>query len=112
VEAPDLKAALNILGRWCDNQSGETRIDFSHAAIEEALFLTHRFLVDPASPLNLPEVEEYFQSSIFGQEEAVRAVVKMVGLIKAGLSDMRRPFGAFFFVGPTGVGRIWRWHWH
>jgi DNA polymerase III delta prime subunit len=29
----------------------------------------------------------------------------MISLIKSGLSDMRRPFGAFLFVGPTGVGK-------
>lgn len=64
-----------------------------------------RFLVDPAIPLELSHVEDYFQNRVLGQDEAVNAVVQMVGLIKAGLSDMRRPFGAFLFVGPTGVGK-------
>jgi len=32
-------------------------------------------------------------------------MVQMISLIKSGLSDMRRPFGAFLFVGPTGVGK-------
>jgi ATP-dependent Clp protease ATP-binding subunit ClpC len=29
----------------------------------------------------------------------------MISLLKAGLSDMRRPLGAFLFAGPTGVGK-------
>jgi hypothetical protein len=29
----------------------------------------------------------------------------MIALMKAGLADLRRPFGTFLFVGPTGVGK-------
>ena len=28
-----------------------------------------------------------------------------VSMIKSGLSDMRRPFGTFLFMGPTGVAK-------
>jgi hypothetical protein len=31
--------------------------------------------------------------------------MRMISMIKASLSDPRRPFGAFLFVGPTGVGK-------
>jgi ATP-dependent Clp protease ATP-binding subunit ClpA len=30
----------------------------------------------------------------------------MINLIKPGLSDIRRLFGAFLFVGPTGMGKF------
>ena len=66
---------------------------------------TPRVLVDPAEPLDLGELERTFESRVLGQREAVRAMVNMIGLIKSGLSDMRRPFGVFLFVGPTGVGK-------
>ncbi|MBL8115657.1 MAG: AAA family ATPase, partial [Acidobacteria bacterium] len=62
-------------------------------------------LVDPALPLHLDALEDDFASRVLGQQEAVRVVVRMMGLIKAGLSDLRRPFGVFLFVGPTGVGK-------
>lgn len=62
-------------------------------------------LIDPDVSLNLNEVRDEFSSVVLGQELAVEAVVRMIGLIKAGLSDVRRPLGAFLFAGPTGVGK-------
>lgn len=62
-------------------------------------------LIDPDLPLNLKQVREQFASVVLGQDQAVDAVVRMIGIIKAGLSDVRRPLGAFLFAGPTGVGK-------
>lgn len=64
-----------------------------------------RVLVDPKVPLDLSAVEARFSAEVLGQAEAVRAIVRMVGLIKSGLTDARRAFGVFLFVGPTGVGK-------
>jgi ATP-dependent Clp protease ATP-binding subunit ClpC len=64
-----------------------------------------RALVDPSIPLDLDAVREQFTSQVLGQPDAVRAVIDIIGLIKAGLSDARRPFAVFLFVGPTGVGK-------
>ena len=64
-----------------------------------------RFLVDPAIPLDLERLAEHFRSRILGQEDALSSVIDMICRIKAGLVDARRPFGAFLFVGPTGVGK-------
>ena len=66
----------------------------------------HR-LVDPDEELDLSEVRRFVSERLLGQEEAVDAVVRMIALIKAGLADLRRPFGTFLFVGPTGVGKTW-----
>ncbi len=62
-------------------------------------------LIDPDQPIDLEEVRTQFSSVVLGQESAVEAVVRMIGTIKAGLSDVRRPLGAFLFAGPTGVGK-------
>lgn len=62
-------------------------------------------LVDPEVPLDLAAMRRFVAERLLGQEEAVDAVVRMVALIKAGLSDLKRPFGVFLFVGPTGVGK-------
>ena len=123
---------------------------FSADALEEALYLSHRFLardrlprksldllthagslaedgrtitgtnvierfcshhrvpnllIDPALPLELQDLEARFKNAVLGQQEAIHAIVQMVSMIKSGLSDMRRPFGTFLFVGPTGVGK-------
>ncbi len=64
-----------------------------------------RDLVDPTVPLDLDRVRDHFGSRVLGQPDAVRAVIDVIGLIKAGLSDARRPFAVFLFVGPTGVGK-------
>ncbi len=66
---------------------------------------TPRVLLDPDMPLDLSALEDSFSAEMLGQPEAVKAVVNMIGMVKAGLSDMRRPFGVFLFVGPTGVGK-------
>lgn len=62
-------------------------------------------LVDPDLALDLGEVRSFVSDRLLGQDEAVDAVVRMIALMKAGLSDLRRPFGTFLFVGPTGVGK-------
>ncbi|MCA9018955.1 MAG: ATP-dependent Clp protease ATP-binding subunit, partial [Planctomycetaceae bacterium] len=63
------------------------------------------FLIDPELPLDLLRVRDYFRSVVLGQDQAVDAIVRMIGIIKAGLSDVRRPLGAYLFAGPTGVGK-------
>src|SRR5436305_127026 len=40
-----------------------------------------------------------------GQPEVFDAVVDLVTLVKAGLTDPGKPFGVLLFVGPTGVGK-------
>jgi ATP-dependent Clp protease ATP-binding subunit ClpC len=64
-----------------------------------------RFLVDDALPLDLQETQTYFNERILGQPEAVKAVLRTLALLKAGLTDPRRPLGLFLCAGPTGVGK-------
>ncbi len=42
---------------------------------------------------------------IFGQDEALDALVKAVKRSRAGLSNPQSPTGSFLFAGPTGVGK-------
>ncbi len=62
-------------------------------------------LLDDSIPLDHEAVRRFFERRIIGQTEAVDAVVDLVTLIKAGLSDPQKPFGVMFFIGPTGVGK-------
>ena len=64
-----------------------------------------RRLIDPEIPLQLEQTRAFFGKELLGQENAVQSVVRIITAIKAGLSDPRRPFGVFLFVGPTGVGK-------
>jgi ATP-dependent Clp protease ATP-binding subunit ClpA len=50
-------------------------------------------------------LEERLKARIFGQDEAVAAVVKAVLLSRAGFQGRCKPIANFLFVGPTGVGK-------
>lgn len=61
--------------------------------------------LDDATPLQLHDVRTFLEKRVMGQPEAVDAVVDLITLIKAGLTDPNKPFGVLLFVGPTGVGK-------
>ena len=50
-------------------------------------------------------LEERLEKRIFGQDEAVKAVVKAVKRSRAGFRADGKPVANFLFVGPTGVGK-------
>ena len=62
-------------------------------------------LLDDNVPLDLAEVREFFESRVLGQPDAIDAVVDLITLIKAGVTDPGKPMGVLLFVGPTGVGK-------
>ncbi|MDR3140016.1 MAG: AAA family ATPase [Treponema sp.] len=53
----------------------------------------------------LRTLEERLKKRIFGQDEAVKAVVQAVKRSRAGFRDENKPVANFLFVGPTGVGK-------
>ena len=53
----------------------------------------------------LLSMEEEIRKRLVGQDEAIKVVAKAIRRSRAGLRDMRRPLGAFLFLGPTGVGK-------
>lgn len=61
--------------------------------------------LDDRVPLDRARVRAFFEARVMGQPEAVDAVVDLVTLVKAGLTDPGKPFGVLLFVGPTGVGK-------
>ena len=50
-------------------------------------------------------LEEALGSAVFGQQEAVRTVVRAIKRSRAGLGHPDHPAGCFLFTGPTGVGK-------
>jgi ATP-dependent Clp protease ATP-binding subunit ClpC len=62
------------------------------------------FLDDSVS-LQRADLRSFFEARVMGQPEAVEAVMDLVTLVKAGLTDPNKPFGVLLFVGPTGVGK-------
>ncbi|MEW6219487.1 MAG: ATP-dependent Clp protease ATP-binding subunit ClpA [Thermodesulfobacteriota bacterium] len=53
----------------------------------------------------LRELESALAATIFGQDEAIAALVTAVKRARAGLGHPDRPTGSFLFAGPTGVGK-------
>ncbi len=53
----------------------------------------------------LRELDEKLKGVIFGQDEAIAALVTAIKRSRAGLRTPGRPVGAFLFTGPTGVGK-------
>ncbi|ANV97428.1 ATP-dependent chaperone ClpB [Helicobacter enhydrae] len=50
-------------------------------------------------------VQEELAKSVVGQDEAIRAIARVIKRNKAGLSQSNRPIGSFLFLGSTGVGK-------
>ena len=53
----------------------------------------------------LLQMEQQIQKRVIGQSEAINAVSDAIRRSRAGLSDPKRPYGSFLFLGPTGVGK-------
>ena len=64
-----------------------------------------RSLIDPQVPLTASDITAHFTAQVFGQGDAIAAVVEALVSIRAGLSRPKRPISTLLFVGPTGVGK-------
>ncbi|MDR0453080.1 MAG: ATP-dependent Clp protease ATP-binding subunit ClpA [Treponema sp.] len=53
----------------------------------------------------LRSLEEKLRARVFGQEDAVAAVVRAVKRSRAGFRGENKPVANFLFAGPTGVGK-------
>jgi ATP-dependent Clp protease ATP-binding subunit ClpB len=53
----------------------------------------------------LLHMEERLHERVVGQHEAIEAVANAVRRARAGLQPEHHPYGSFFFLGPTGVGK-------
>ena len=62
-------------------------------------------LLDEKRPLDLDAFRAKLEERVIGQPDAVSALVERVALLKAGVSDPKRPYGVFLFAGPTGTGK-------
>ncbi len=62
-------------------------------------------ILDSGQRVDLAQVRDFFARRVMGQDEAVKAVVDRIAMLKAGLTDPGRPIGVFLFAGPTGTGK-------
>jgi len=64
-------------------------------------------LFSDSDPLRRDEVLTFFAERMVGQEEAVAAIVDLIMVIKAELTDPAKPLGVLLLAGPTGTGKTW-----
>ena len=62
-------------------------------------------ILDNSERVDLEGVRSYFRKRVIGQNEAIRAIVDRIAMLKAGLNDPGKPIGVFLFAGPTGTGK-------
>ncbi|HMN89523.1 MAG TPA: AAA family ATPase [Saprospiraceae bacterium] len=63
------------------------------------LFLRDDLLLDQT------ELQAHFEQHIIGQPEAIRHLMRIVKIYKAGLNNPNKPIATMLFAGPTGVGK-------
>ncbi len=51
------------------------------------------------------QLEHELRKYIFGQDDAIERVARVIKISRAGLTSGKRPYGVFLFLGPTGVGK-------
>jgi ATP-dependent Clp protease ATP-binding subunit ClpC len=62
-------------------------------------------ILDTGQKVELAAVRAFFAGRVIGQDEAAKAMVDRIAMLKAGLIDPTRPIGVFLFAGPTGTGK-------
>jgi ATP-dependent Clp protease ATP-binding subunit ClpA len=103
IDVIDEAGARNSL---LEPQKRKDKLDIS--AIEEIVSLMIRAPIPSGKVTagdSVRELKPRLASSLFGQNEAIESVVKVVKLNKAGLRSPNLPVGSFLFAGPTGVGK-------
>ena len=61
--------------------------------------------VSTSDKTKLEGLEDSLKSVVYGQDDAIRSLVKSIKRSRAGLGIPGRPIGSFLFTGPTGVGK-------
>src|ERR1700704_2790560 len=53
----------------------------------------------------LKNLDRDLRAVVFGQDQAIEALVSAIRTARSGLANPQKPIGAFLFSGPTGVGK-------
>ena len=61
--------------------------------------------VSTSDRTKLENLEKGLKKVVFGQDDAISALVTSIKRSRAGLGSPERPVGCFLFTGPTGVGK-------
>ena len=85
----------------------DTVIEVSSDKLPELVARIARIPVDQVETREdgeLADLDKVVRETVYGQDEAVDAVVSAIRMSRSGLGSAERPVGSFLFTGPTGVG--------
>ena len=105
----DAEASASPLGEG--RGQGKARLLRTEVGVEEIAEVVSRATGIPVSKMLQGErdklllMEDRLHQRVIGQDEAVHLVSNAIRRSRAGLSDPKRPYGSFLFLGPTGVGK-------
>ena len=109
---PDLEKRLKqAQARLHDDVAGGQVLLREQVTEEEIADVVSRWSGIPVSRLmagdreRLLHLADTIRARVIGQDAAVGVVADAVLRARAGISNPRRPVGAFLFLGPTGVGK-------
>ncbi|HEY7656487.1 MAG TPA: ATP-dependent chaperone ClpB [Burkholderiales bacterium] len=106
---PQLDAQLKQAER--PKVGAKPRLLRTQVGAEEIAEVVSRWTGIPVSKMmqgereKLLQMEDKLHQRVVGQDEAVRLVADAIRRSRAGLGDVKRPYGSFLFLGPTGVGK-------
>jgi ATP-dependent Clp protease ATP-binding subunit ClpB len=106
-----LKAAADAEKHAARDGEGRPRLLRTAVGAEEIAEVVSRATGIPVAKMmqgereKLLQMESVLHRRVVGQDEAVRLVSDAIRRSRAGLSDPRKPYGSFLFLGPTGVGK-------
>ncbi|BAT72458.1 ATP-dependent Clp protease ATP-binding subunit ClpC [Thermosulfidibacter takaii ABI70S6] len=93
--------------QWRQEREEETPV----VTAEDIAVVTSRMTGIPLHRINVDEekrllmLEDALKKHIVGQDAAIEQIAKAIRRARVGLSNVRKPIGVFFFLGPTGVGK-------
>ncbi len=91
-----------------EREKNEKRKDITEDMVFEVVSLMTKI---PLSRLttddkeSLLDLETNLNSSVIGQEDAVKTISKAIRRNRVGIKDPNRPIGSFIFLGSTGIGK-------
>ena len=62
-------------------------------------------MIDVEKKDGYAELDKRIKGQVYGQDQAVDAIVENILVSKAGLREKNKPIGSYLFVGPTGTGK-------
>ena len=80
----------------------EIKVEISKIAKIPLDTISHK---DVEQDKSIIDLENNLKTKVFGQDDALTALLDAIYISKAGLKDPKKPVGCYLFTGPTGCGK-------